>query len=510
MPLTSTSRAFFWQLLAVVFVLGSFAAPRTAAASPLPITGWAWGGTNTISASLSDSFVGWISFSGTAADSSTYGVYEDSATGALSGRAWSSNLGWITFNSAEVSSCPSAPCAPSVNLSTGAITGWARACAAFAGLCSGALDSNSAVPTAWDGWISLRNDSDSDGIVNTDTGAAIADFGVIQTPATCGAWSGYAWGSDSIGAISMSGSAYGAGCIGNPDLTAGAVSTSPVTSPVSAIAGIATTLSSTITNTGTGSTGAVFTNLFQFDNDSDHTTVTAATTDTSPTVAAGGTDVSQVSYTFSAPGTWYVRACADNNASFVGTITEPQASPKGEFDNCGEWIPVTVASALSATLSASQYTIDQGQSSTLTWSSTGGATSCEAAGGGTWLSVGSSASGSTSTGPLDDSAAYQVRCIKGSDYAYSNIVPIDVVLATAFISARPTCIGSGGSSKISWGATQVLSCSVSGPGLSSTLTTGFQIVPISVRSTYTISCTTNGDPIVKSVIVGVSSCWTEF
>jgi hypothetical protein len=479
MPPASTPRTFFWQLLAVVFVLGSFALPRTAAASALPVTGYAW----------SDN-IGWISFSGT---TPAYGVSEDSVTGALSGYAWSDNLGWITFNAAEVFGCPSGACAPTVNLSTGNITGWARACSVFASksLCSGALDGNSG---GWDGWIAL---------------SAGNGYAVTQNLSTC-AWSGYAWGSDAVGTISMNGvsPAYGVtvtGCA-PADLTAGPVS------PTSATAGTATTFSSTISNTGAGSTGAGFTNLFQFDNDADHAAVTATMTDTSPTVAAGGTDVSQVSYTFSTPGTWYVRTCADNNVSFVGTITE-----SNEGNNCGVWTAVTVASALSATLSADTYTIDQGQSSTLTWSSTAGAT-CGAAGGGTWLSSGSPASGSVSVSPLDTSN-YQVHCIKGSDFVDSNIVTINVVLATASISARPTCINGAGSSRLSWATSQVVpgSCTVSSsppspPSVLSTQPTGTNVpVTVTAKTTYTIACTTGGgSSITKSVIVDVRSCWTEF
>ena len=141
------------------------------------VTGWAW-----------SSHMGWISFSGTG-----YGVSEDAATGALSGYAWSSNFGWITFNASGVSGCPVGTCAPSVNLSTGRISGWARACAAFAdkNACNGTLDGNS---NGWDGWIALSGTA-GDGSV----------YNIVQSP-TCG-WTGYAWGSDAIGAISMSGTA---------------------------------------------------------------------------------------------------------------------------------------------------------------------------------------------------------------------------------------------------------------------------------------------------------------
>lgn len=478
MPLTPASRTFLWQLLAVVFVLWSFALPRTALASPLPVTGYAW-----------SDHTGWISFSGTASNGALYGVSEDSATGALSGYAWSDNLGWITFNSAEVSGCPSGTCAPAVNLSRGNVTGWARACSAFAGksLCSGTLDGNSG---GWDGWIAL---------------SAGNGYGVTQNLATC-TWSGYAWGSDAVGTISMSGlsPAYGVGCT-SPDLSTGSVS------PTSATVGVAITLSATISNTGTGSTGAGFTNLFQSATAPDGTGATDIGTSVQSTaLSAGATATASLLYTFASPGTFYLRACADKSSTGnTGTIAE-----SNETNNCGAWTAVTVASALSATLSANKYTIDQGKSSTLSWSSSN-ATSCGAAGGGIWLPAGSPTSGSVSVSPSDTSS-YQVRCTKGSDYADSNIVTIQVVLATASISAVPTCISGNGSSKLSWNASQVSSCSVKKTlplpeTLISNQITGSQPVTVSAKSTYTISCTTNGGgTITKSVIVDVSRCWTEF
>ena len=138
----------------------------------MSVTGYAW-----------SSYLGWISFSGTG-----YGVLEDPMTGDFSGYAWSSNLGWISFGSSDGSH----PVA-NADFITGRISGWARVCAAFANksTCSGALDANSG---GWDGWIALAGTA-SDG----------SSYGITQS-ATCG-WSGYAWGSDAIGAISVSGTA---------------------------------------------------------------------------------------------------------------------------------------------------------------------------------------------------------------------------------------------------------------------------------------------------------------
>ena len=185
MTITRIPRSLYWLILALVlfvFVLGESAvAPsRVGAAGGTPVTGWAW-----------SQYLGWISFSSTnpgAGGGQAYGVSEDT-NGNLSGYAWSSNLGWISFD--DVAGCPQSPCAPKINPGNGRASGWARACAAFANknACSGALDANSG---GWDGWISLSGDA-TDG----------SSYGIIQR--TDGVWSGYAWGSDAIGAIAVNG-----------------------------------------------------------------------------------------------------------------------------------------------------------------------------------------------------------------------------------------------------------------------------------------------------------------
>lgn len=143
------------------------------------------------------------------------------------------------------------------------------------------------------------------------------------------------------------------------DLTASA------TTPITAIAGNPTSFSSIISNTGTGGTGASFTSLFQFDNDTDHiTSVFASQNAVTSAISAGGTTSTSASYIFPNTGTWYVRACADLNTAFVGTITETN-----EGNNCGAWTPVTVV-ATTGTLTTPNCTISTGLSSctsTVSW-----------------------------------------------------------------------------------------------------------------------------------------------
>ena len=85
--------------------------------------------------------------------------------------------------------------------------------------------------------------------------------------------------------------------------------------------------------------------------------------------------------------------------------------------------------APTAALSASPSTIDSGESSTLTWSSTY-ATSCTAAGG---FSTGGATSGSASTGVLTSTQNYQVSCTGPDGSVNSNIATVTVRIPTVTI-----------------------------------------------------------------------------
>lgn len=94
------------------------------------VTGWGW-----------TSNTGWISFNCSDTNScgqSNYSVQVDSS-GNMTGYAWSSNIGWIKFGG--LSDFPSgsgtAASNAALNLTTGQVTGWARACAGtISGDCS--------------------------------------------------------------------------------------------------------------------------------------------------------------------------------------------------------------------------------------------------------------------------------------------------------------------------------------------------------------------------------------
>ena len=278
-----------------------------------------------------------------------------------------------------------------------------------------------------------------------------------------------------------------------PDLTAGDVTT--LTSPV---AGTPVTLRATITNGGTATTGAGFTNLFQIDSDSNHAVWTAGPTDPSPTLVVGGTDVTQASYTFPSSGTWYVRACADNNTSMVGTITEST-----ETNNCGNggvWVSINVAPAVVATalLTATPSTIVSDDSSSLTWVC-GNSTSASID-----QSIGSVnpvAGGSVSTGALLATTSYTLTCTPASGSPATAFAIVTVAPPTLTLTATPALVKKGNTTLITWSATAgATGCTISGPGLSSSLPSSSQTVTINNQSTYTFRCTGS---LTKTVTVGL-------
>ena len=142
------------------------------------LLGWAW-----------SSNIGWVSVNSYNRNSGTggasYGVSfatssANSNLATFTGYAWSPNIGWISFNPSDITStnCPTGSgCTPTVNLSTGVVSGWARALSV--------TDSNSA-----DGWIELA------GVNHVSTTSSSG--GVVFVPSS-GTWSGYAYEPSAIG-----------------------------------------------------------------------------------------------------------------------------------------------------------------------------------------------------------------------------------------------------------------------------------------------------------------------
>lgn len=172
MKIQKVSRAFSALILFTVIAL-SFATYvknysiiniDKAMASSNPLSGWAWSPN-----------IGWVNF-----DS-----YSDISTGAnntaiLSGYAWSPNIGWISFASSDLTGCPSGICQAQIDLTTGAVSGWAIALSG-----KGRTD-------GFDGWIELSGTNHiSDPLSPTNSG-------VYLKTSDC-TLSGMAWGSEVIG-----------------------------------------------------------------------------------------------------------------------------------------------------------------------------------------------------------------------------------------------------------------------------------------------------------------------
>lgn len=273
--------------------------------------------------------------------------------------------------------------------------------------------------------------------------------------------------------------------------------------PSTATAGTPVSLSATIANTGTGSTGAGFTDLFQRATDSSGTGAADIGTYSNGALAANGSNAASLSYTFSSAGTFYVRACADkSSAGNAGVIAE-----SNEGNNCGPWTAVTVATAAQPTptcsLSASPSTVP----STLTWSSTN-ATSCTGGG----FSTGNATSGSVSTSV---SGAYTVTCTGtgGTCSASTNVGGGACTNPTLTLTGNPDRVKPGTTTTVNYSATGVTSCTLSGPGApavtpnSCSLPQGSFTTPaITTQTTYTLTC----DSVSKTLIINVLPKIIEF
>ena len=186
----------FPQSVPVVHAAQTFAAP-------FALHGWAW-----------SSNVGWISFNCADTGSCATSNYQvtvsapvpadpayGTGTATLNGYAWNSNIGWIQFGNG-LTGCPAGSCAATVNFASSTLTGWARALSYGNG---------------WDGWISLN-------CANTNscgTSSYAISVTAPWTSTSAGAASNsYAWGSDVVGWLGFSYLAFTAPCAPTSQCTA--------------------------------------------------------------------------------------------------------------------------------------------------------------------------------------------------------------------------------------------------------------------------------------------------
>lgn len=267
-------------------------------------------------------------------------------------------------------------------------------------------------------------------------------------------------------------------------------------------------ITSVIRNSSEISTGRTFTNLFQIDNNADHSAVYATATDGSPILAANGTDNARVTYTFpsSATGTWYVRACADNNASMVGVVTE-----SNESDNCSAWRAITIgdsSSVLSCSVSSSSvasggqvtFTALPNRLNNYVWEITPNVAGFPK----TTVSNNTSAT-------LTGNAYYSMSVTVAGDTATCPLVSVGNPCGTPTptITANPTRVRPGSTSVLTVSANGVSgTCTLSGPGVSQTLTADQCVVDevevttgaITTQSTYTLTCGSVSTQAIVNVI----------
>jgi trimeric autotransporter adhesin len=142
------------------------------------------------------------------------------------------------------------------------------------------------------------------------------------------------------------------------DLTSGSVT------PTSATAGTPVTLSATVTNVGTATSGS-FPVLFQVESPAE-----LKESNYINGLAASSSNSGTVSHTFPVAGPYKVRACANYNSSWTAVATEGNYA-----NNCGAWTTINVTNgggALSGTCSVSPSTIATGGSATWSAAATGG------------------------------------------------------------------------------------------------------------------------------------------
>jgi hypothetical protein len=151
------------------------------------------------------------------------------------------------------------------------------------------------------------------------------------------------------------------------------------------------------------------------------------------------------------------------------------------------------------TLTANPSTIDKGQNSTLSWSSSN-TTSCIAG----WTNS-TNTSGSQIVSP-QNTTAYSISCTNGTKTASSTATVTVVIPEERNVSvnliANPSSISQGQNSTLSWISSNASSCTA--PWTSATSTSGSQIVSPSTTMTYLITCSNSAKSATATATVTVN------
>lgn len=469
--------AFFFG--AFFLLLGVLQPSSVFAGASESARGFAWGGGANNPAGYEG--MGWISMNSLSDESGTsYGVNIPAADGNLFGYAWSEWYGWISFNSVDLAGC--SPVLTGARRTGNSITGGARILAIRDAVAIGNAG-------GYDGCISLSG-SGYGLTINTAT-----------NPASISTTNRYAWSSD-LGWIDFSGVTLGAPSL--PDL----VAATPTVSPSSGISvGQSVSFSSSITNIGPVAISGSFPNLFRVDG----STLVAGSNITN--LSAGASRNTTAAFTPTTPGAHTVSACADNTTGFAGNITE---SDDSLASNCSPDATFTAA-ACTVSLDASDNTIEEGESTTLSWSpssSSCGFTTC--------TGIGFSTSGDTSGNqPVSPSvtSTFGVSCVgpynpdpgTPPDYETITVTPPGLTFTVngQEVATRVNP-ATANNTVIFWNADNVSSCTgtnfSTGGATSGTVTT-----TTTSQTVYSIDCLgTGGVHKIASVIVNVLPSFQTF
>lgn len=152
--------------------------------------------------------------------------------------------------------------------------------------------------------------------------------------------------------------------------------------------------------------------------------------------------------------------------------------------------------------SGAPVSITQGESSTLSWSTTD-ASGCTASDG--WTGA-KGASGSESVAP-NATTTYSLACTgPGGDISKSVMIGVKAsstppAVPTLTFSASPTTVTAGQQSTLSWTASNATSCTASSGWTGTKNTNGTQTVTVNATTTYALACTGAGGTVSKSVTV---------
>ena len=202
-------------------------------------------------------------------------------------------------------------------------------------------------------------------------------------------------------------------------------------------------------------------------------------------------------------GSWSGSGTSGSGTVSPAVTTTYTLNCSGDGGSASDRANVTVNAAPvpapTATMAASPLAIDQGQFTTLTWSSTD-ANSCTVSGG-NMNSSGTSGSGSDNP---NVTTTYILNCIGDGGSASDSVTvmvnaPPATPAPTVTLTASPSRVSRGSTIALSWTSTDAVSCNASGSWSGSKATAGSQSMSISNPETFTLTCSGDGGSATDSV-----------